>query len=86
MHPNLVQLLGVCTDAAPIYIVTEFMSKGCMLDYLRSRGRSVITQPVLLNFCVQICHGMAFLEEKLFVHRYRFYVYRLPVFVSFISN
>ena len=31
-HPNLVQLLGVCTRAAPIYIITEFMTKGNLLS------------------------------------------------------
>lgn len=27
-HPNLVQLMGVCTREPPFYIITEFMSKG----------------------------------------------------------
>jgi len=26
-HPNLVQLLGVCTREPPFYIITEFMSR-----------------------------------------------------------
>ena len=33
-----------------IYIVTEFMSKGSLVDYLRSRGRSVITKRDQINF------------------------------------
>ena len=35
-HPNLVQLLGVCTREPPFYILTEFMSKGNLLDFLRA--------------------------------------------------
>ena len=33
-HPNLVQLLGVCTREPPFYIITEFMSRGNLLDDL----------------------------------------------------
>ena len=33
MHPNLVQLLGVCTREPPFYIITEFMSNGNLLDF-----------------------------------------------------
>eukprot|EP01136_Pigoraptor_vietnamica_P036424 Opistho-1_new@102984 len=68
-HPNLVQLLGVCTDGSPIYIVTEFMAKGCLLDYLRSRGRGLITPSVLLDIALQICAAMAYLESMGIVHR-----------------
>ena len=38
-HPNLVQLLGVCTREPPFYIITEFMSRGNLLDYLRNANR-----------------------------------------------
>ena len=34
-HPKLVQLYGVCTHQKPIYIVTEFMGLGCLLNYVR---------------------------------------------------
>jgi hypothetical protein len=30
--------------------VTEFMGKGSLIDYLRSRGRSVITRKDQINF------------------------------------
>ena len=35
-HPNLVQLLGVCTTQQPMFIITEFMNNGCLLDFLRN--------------------------------------------------
>ena len=41
-HKNLVELLGVVLGET-IYIVTEYMSRGSLVDYLRSRGRAVIT-------------------------------------------
>lgn len=40
-HPNLVQLIGVVLGDT-IRLVTEFMGKGNLVEYLRSRGRSVI--------------------------------------------
>jgi c-src tyrosine kinase len=48
-HPNLVELMGVVLGET-IYIVTEFMGKGNLADFLRSRGRSVIVKRDQLNF------------------------------------
>uniref|UniRef100_A0A4W3IEK2 non-specific protein-tyrosine kinase n=1 Tax=Callorhinchus milii TaxID=7868 RepID=A0A4W3IEK2_CALMI len=67
-HPNLVQLHGVCTQQRPIYIVTEFMENGCLLNYLRQRqGR--LQKDALLSICEDVCEGMAYLEENHFIHR-----------------
>ena len=35
LHKNIVRLYGVCTQEEPIFIVTEFMTHGCLLNYLR---------------------------------------------------
>lgn len=48
-HPNLVHLKGVMKDDTNILIVTEFLSKGNLVDYLRTRGRSLITKKDLIN-------------------------------------
>ena len=37
-HPNLVQLIGVCSAVLPMYIVTEMVPHGDMLSYLRRPG------------------------------------------------
>jgi len=68
-HENLVRLIGVAVASNPIMIVSEFMAKGCLLDFLRSRGRAVITGAVQLGFTKDICAAMLFLEQKNFVHR-----------------
>jgi serine/threonine protein kinase len=34
-HEKLVQLLAVCSDKEPLYIITEFMCNGSLLEYLR---------------------------------------------------
>lgn len=53
-HRHLVQLLAVCTDNEPIYIVTELMSNGAYLDYLRTDNGHALRLPVLLDMAAQV--------------------------------
>ncbi|KAM4676546.1 tyrosine-protein kinase CSK [Discoglossus pictus] len=69
-HNNLVQMLGVIVeDKSSLYIVTEYMAKGSLVDYLRSRGRSVLGGECLLKFSLDVSEGMEYLEDNNFVHR-----------------
>lgn len=69
-HENLVQLYGVCTDQAhPLAIVTEFMSKGCLLFYLRRHADLWEKANILIHFTQQIASAMKYLEHKKFIHR-----------------
>ncbi|XP_035287514.1 tyrosine-protein kinase BTK-like [Anguilla anguilla] len=67
-HENLVQLYGVCTKQRPIYIVTEFLSNGCLLDYLRDSLKKP-TSIQLLEMCKDVSEGMAYLESQQYIHR-----------------
>ena len=41
-HRKLVQLMGVCTDKESMYIITEMMVNGALLEYLRiDEGRTL---------------------------------------------
>jgi len=70
-HTNLVQLIGVTfhADGTPSMIISEYCEKGCLLDFLRSRGRREVGPALQLSITKDICEGMRFLEEKNFVHR-----------------
>ncbi|GAB1289720.1 Tyrosine-protein kinase [Apodemus speciosus] len=67
-HSRLVQLYGVCIQQKPLYIVTEFMENGCLLDYLRER-KGKLQKALLLSMCQDICEGMAYLERSCYIHR-----------------
>uniref|UniRef100_A0A8C3NKU3 Tyrosine-protein kinase n=1 Tax=Geospiza parvula TaxID=87175 RepID=A0A8C3NKU3_GEOPR len=67
-HPKLVQLYGVCFEDAPICLVFEFMENGCLSDYLRSQ-RGSFSKETLLGMCLDVCEGMAYLEQNSVIHR-----------------
>ncbi|XP_017767819.1 PREDICTED: tyrosine-protein kinase CSK isoform X2 [Nicrophorus vespilloides] len=68
-HENLVNLLGVVRKKDQIYLVTEYMSKGSLVDYLRSRGRLHVTKRDQINFAFDTSAGMEYLERMHVVHR-----------------
>ncbi|XP_070557162.1 tyrosine-protein kinase yes-like [Ptychodera flava] len=68
-HDNLVNLLAVCSDAEPIYIVTELMVNGSLLDYLRDGQGQHAKLPDMIEMSAQIAAGMAYLERENFIHR-----------------
>jgi serine/threonine protein kinase len=68
-HPNIIQLLGVCTREPPLLIITEFMPNGSILDYLQGPGKDV-GMAALLNMAQQVCSAMVYLHSVKIIHRY----------------
>ena len=67
-HPKVIQLYAVCTKEEPIYIITELMKHGSLLEYLRGDGRS-LKLPQLIDMGAQVAAGMAYLEKQCYIHR-----------------
>jgi len=68
-HPHLVQLYGV-SSTPPLYIVTEFMKNGCLLDYLKDHQSELESDlDTLTMMGVDVASGMSFLEDRQFIHR-----------------
>ena len=68
-HENLIQLYAVCSNSQPVYIITELMKNGNLLDYLRKGEGRHLKLPELINIAAQVASGMAFLEAQHYIHR-----------------
>ncbi|XP_023587762.1 tyrosine-protein kinase Fer isoform X2 [Trichechus manatus latirostris] len=67
-HPNIVKLIGVCTQRQPIYIIMELIPGGDFLSYLR-RKKDELKLKQLVKFSLDAAAGMAYLESKNCIHR-----------------
>ncbi|KAK0047331.1 tyrosine-protein kinase ITK/TSK [Biomphalaria pfeifferi] len=69
-HPNLVQLYGVILNQEPQMIITELLTHGALNGYLqRHRQKLFYNQTKLLDFSLQVCKGMEYLDSKNIIHR-----------------
>ena len=53
-HRKLVQLMGVCTVDEPVFIITELMAKGDLLNHLRRDRGALIGLLQMLDMCAQV--------------------------------
>jgi len=79
-HPNVVTLVGCCTEKDPIFLIMEYVSKGKLQTFLREsrtpndynnlHGPSaLLTSRDLTTFAYQVARGMHYLTEKGIIHR-----------------
>ncbi|KAJ3594250.1 hypothetical protein NHX12_006581 [Muraenolepis orangiensis] len=67
-HPNIVRLIGVCTQQQPIYIIMELVQGGDFLSFVRTADQS-LTAKLMVNMAVDVASGMEYLESKKCIHR-----------------
>lgn len=68
-HPHLLRLIGVCSLCVPYYLVTEYMSEGCLLEFIRNVNPIRVNHLVQLRLVIQVCDAMRYLESMNFIHR-----------------
>ncbi|TYI88753.1 hypothetical protein E1A91_D03G005100v1 [Gossypium mustelinum] len=67
-HKNVVQFIGACTRAPNPCIVTEFMARGSLYDYLHQQ-RGVFKLPSLLKVALDVSKGINYLHQNNIIHR-----------------
>ncbi|XP_045356470.1 tyrosine-protein kinase Fer isoform X2 [Leopardus geoffroyi] len=67
-HPNIVKLIGVCTQRQPIYIIMELVPGGDFLSFLRKK-KDELKLKQLVKFSLDAVSGMSYLESKNCIHR-----------------
>ncbi|NP_999702.1 fibroblast growth factor receptor precursor [Strongylocentrotus purpuratus] len=81
-NPNIINLLGCCTQEGPPYVIVEFAHHGNLRDFLRSRRppeeyeksillttSQTLTNKDLMSMAYQVARGMDFLASKKCIHR-----------------
>ncbi|XP_001381003.2 fibroblast growth factor receptor 4 [Monodelphis domestica] len=82
-HKNIINLLGVCTQEGPLYVIVEFAAKGNLREYLRARRppspdytleaprtpEEQLSFQALVSCAYQVARGMEYLESRKCIHR-----------------
>uniref|UniRef100_A0A3Q3ANS0 Tyrosine-protein kinase n=1 Tax=Kryptolebias marmoratus TaxID=37003 RepID=A0A3Q3ANS0_KRYMA len=68
-HSKLIQLYAVCTTEEPIYIITELMKNGSLLEYLQNDKGTTLHVSDQIEMAAQVASGMAYLELQNYIHR-----------------
>jgi serine/threonine protein kinase len=74
-HLLLTDIIFLCSDQLPIYVITEYMSNGDLRTFLRAcrpasaNPRQVLTNADLFAIAQKAVAAMVFLESKHIVHR-----------------
>ncbi|XP_027045891.1 angiopoietin-1 receptor-like isoform X1 [Pocillopora damicornis] len=75
-HPNLVNLIGACTQDDLLLVIIELAENGCLLDFLKQSRQqdgnnttSGLTEHMKTSIAVDVAQGMAHLADCRCIHR-----------------
>lgn len=61
-HPNVVQFLGAVTQSSPMMIVTEYLPKGDLRDFMERKG--ALRPSTAVRYALDIARGVGYLHEN----------------------
>ncbi|KAF2306315.1 hypothetical protein GH714_016408 [Hevea brasiliensis] len=67
-HKNVVQFIGACTQPPNLCIVTEFMARGSIYDFLHKQ-KGVFKLSSLIKVATDVSRGMNYLHQNNIIHR-----------------
>lgn len=67
-HKNVVQFLGACTKPPKLCMLTEFMSRGSVYNYMHKQ-KGAFKLPTLLRIALDVSKGMNYLHQNKIIHR-----------------
>ncbi|KAL1395785.1 hypothetical protein pipiens_010991 [Culex pipiens pipiens] len=77
-HPNVISLLGCCSNEGPLYVIIEYAAHGNLRNFLHGhrfeenyeqRHKKAISTHQLITFAIQIASGMEYLASIKCIHR-----------------
>ncbi|XP_049633105.1 protein-tyrosine kinase 6 [Suncus etruscus] len=68
-HKHILALYAVASLGDPVYIITELMPKGNLLELLRDSDETILPVSEMVDIASQVAEGMCYLQSQNFVHR-----------------
>ncbi|XP_022775542.1 probable serine/threonine-protein kinase PBL3 isoform X2 [Durio zibethinus] len=63
-HPNLVKLIGYCSEEENRLLVYEYLSKGSLENHLFRRGARPLSWAIRIRVAIDAARGLSFLHES----------------------